>query len=283
MSNEQPPRRIRLDQMHPAELAIVNAIQEIEKMEADVELTNSQTILQQARDRLADYLDTKHGKFTSLAALQSRAGEVTAVELINRIEESLDVPDFGKSDIKLLIERFKNGLGEVSEQGDIEKLLSSVAIDLQELYTYIGTANQIKREHIVQRLHDTRKAVAAIFDLLPTPPTGEPVRQQREKELTHDEVMNIECTGEGEPVDGTEKEKCIQTIHFNNENMSKTTMHPEDKIKLLENVCRIAGVPDSIIENPQLVWGRQPTDEDIEWAKGAIEKSESKPQLHFLT
>lgn len=51
------PRRNRLDLMHPAEKAIHDAVMAIEKMEADVELTNTQVLLQQAKDKLSDYLD----------------------------------------------------------------------------------------------------------------------------------------------------------------------------------------------------------------------------------
>lgn len=51
------PRRIRLDLIVPAELAIYNAVQEIEKLGADVRLTNAEVLLQQAKDLVSDYID----------------------------------------------------------------------------------------------------------------------------------------------------------------------------------------------------------------------------------
>lgn len=51
------PRRIRLYLNVPAELAITNAIQEIEKLGADVRLTEAQILLQKAKDLVSDYID----------------------------------------------------------------------------------------------------------------------------------------------------------------------------------------------------------------------------------
>jgi hypothetical protein len=64
--NNYNPRRNRLDLMHPAEKAIQDAIWEIEKVGADIELTNAQILLSQAKDKLSDYLD----KQESLKPLQ---------------------------------------------------------------------------------------------------------------------------------------------------------------------------------------------------------------------
>lgn len=57
MKTEETPRRIRLDLMCQAELAIYNASQEIEKMDADVRLTKAQTLLSEARGLVADFID----------------------------------------------------------------------------------------------------------------------------------------------------------------------------------------------------------------------------------
>ncbi len=50
-------RRIRLDLNVPAELAIYNAMQEVEKAGADVRLTNAVIKLADARNLVADYVD----------------------------------------------------------------------------------------------------------------------------------------------------------------------------------------------------------------------------------
>jgi hypothetical protein len=55
-------RRIRLDLNQPAELAIFNAMQEVERMDADVRLTKAVTMLSEAKDLVSDYIDEKLGK-----------------------------------------------------------------------------------------------------------------------------------------------------------------------------------------------------------------------------
>lgn len=51
------PRRIRLDQFTPAELAIYNATQEVEKAGCDTKLTEAIILLSQARELVSDYVD----------------------------------------------------------------------------------------------------------------------------------------------------------------------------------------------------------------------------------
>jgi len=53
------PRRNRLDLNTPAEKAIYNAIQEVEKAGADVRLTEAVTLLAKAKDLVSDYVDTQ--------------------------------------------------------------------------------------------------------------------------------------------------------------------------------------------------------------------------------
>lgn len=53
------PRRSRLDLCKPAELAIYNAMQEVEKMPPDVRLTNAIIKLQEAKELVADFIDGK--------------------------------------------------------------------------------------------------------------------------------------------------------------------------------------------------------------------------------
>ena len=56
MSNE---RRHRIDLMTQAELAIHNAMDEVEKIGADVKLTDAIISLQKAKDLVSDFLDTQ--------------------------------------------------------------------------------------------------------------------------------------------------------------------------------------------------------------------------------
>lgn len=52
-------RRFRLDLHTPAELAIYNAVQEVEKLGADVRLTDIVVMLGKTKDLLSDYVDSK--------------------------------------------------------------------------------------------------------------------------------------------------------------------------------------------------------------------------------
>lgn len=52
------PRRCRLDLNTPAELAIYNAMQEVEKLGADPVLTNIVSVLATSKDLLSDFLES---------------------------------------------------------------------------------------------------------------------------------------------------------------------------------------------------------------------------------
>ena len=52
------PRRHRLDLNTPTELAIYNAMQEVEKMPADVKLTEAINLLSKAKDLVSDFVDS---------------------------------------------------------------------------------------------------------------------------------------------------------------------------------------------------------------------------------
>lgn len=54
---DEIPRRIRLDLNTPAEKAIYDAMQEVEKVGADERLTEVVIMLGEARDKLSDYVD----------------------------------------------------------------------------------------------------------------------------------------------------------------------------------------------------------------------------------
>lgn len=53
----QPLRRSRFDLMTPAEKAIYDAIQEVEKVGADPFLTYAVVLLQNAKDQVSNYVD----------------------------------------------------------------------------------------------------------------------------------------------------------------------------------------------------------------------------------
>jgi hypothetical protein len=52
------PRRARLYLNEPAERAIFDAMQEVEKLPPDIGLTDAVILLQQARDKVSDYIDS---------------------------------------------------------------------------------------------------------------------------------------------------------------------------------------------------------------------------------
>jgi hypothetical protein len=51
------PRRIDLNAMSPTELSILKVVGEVELLGADTKLTDAVVLLQQARDKVADYVD----------------------------------------------------------------------------------------------------------------------------------------------------------------------------------------------------------------------------------
>jgi len=53
------PRRADMSRMHPAELAILSAMQEVEKVGASTNLTTAILKLQEAKDLLSDFIDGK--------------------------------------------------------------------------------------------------------------------------------------------------------------------------------------------------------------------------------
>ena len=60
-------RRARLDLNLPSELAIREAILEVEKLGAGVTLTNATMLLMKAKDLVSDYIDNNQaGKTTSI-------------------------------------------------------------------------------------------------------------------------------------------------------------------------------------------------------------------------
>lgn len=56
MSNERP-RRIQWEKLTPAERSICAAMEVVEEVGADPRLTDAVVLLQQARDKVADYVD----------------------------------------------------------------------------------------------------------------------------------------------------------------------------------------------------------------------------------
>ena len=58
MAENEVPRRNRLDMNSKAELAIENAMAEVEKMDADVKLTDAVIKLTEAKRLVSDYIDS---------------------------------------------------------------------------------------------------------------------------------------------------------------------------------------------------------------------------------
>lgn len=53
----KPPRRIQVDKMIPAELAIRAAMAAVEELPPDVRLTDAVVLLAQAQEKVADFVD----------------------------------------------------------------------------------------------------------------------------------------------------------------------------------------------------------------------------------
>lgn len=81
------PRRNRLDIMHPAEKYIQDAIWEIEKLDANPELTNAQILLQQAKDKVSDFLDAKE-KPMALHPVHQQAWDEQVKENWEKVKEN---------------------------------------------------------------------------------------------------------------------------------------------------------------------------------------------------
>jgi hypothetical protein len=52
------PRRAQINKFAPTEMAIFKSIQEIEKLPADIRLTDAIILLQRAKDKVSDYIDS---------------------------------------------------------------------------------------------------------------------------------------------------------------------------------------------------------------------------------
>lgn len=59
MSTPPLPRRVYINMLVPAELAIREAVRLVEELGADVKLTDAVLLLQQARDKVSDFVDRK--------------------------------------------------------------------------------------------------------------------------------------------------------------------------------------------------------------------------------
>lgn len=97
------PRRNRIDLYSPAELAIRNAVLEIEKLQADVRLTNACDKLHEAKELVADFIDSNTvidtlkpvsgfnvvSVWEDLDCVDPEPDEHTVVANFNTIEEAL--------------------------------------------------------------------------------------------------------------------------------------------------------------------------------------------------
>ena len=68
MSDTEISRRIDIERMLPAELALRNAELEIEKLGADERLTNAVILLAEAQEKVSDFIDGEFQRLAKLAA-----------------------------------------------------------------------------------------------------------------------------------------------------------------------------------------------------------------------
>ena len=60
----------------------------------------------------------------------------------------------------------------------------------------------------------------------------------------------------------------------------------DKKIKAYKHICKLAEVPELLIEHPELIFSRIPTNEDINWAKTSIkeyEKNMKKEEMYKVS
>lgn len=86
MGNEIP-RRNRIDHFTPAEKAIWDAIQEVEKAGANTFLTEAVILLQQAKDRVSDFVDADPKNKKGIEYLSSPEATTFRDEMIDRFDD----------------------------------------------------------------------------------------------------------------------------------------------------------------------------------------------------
>lgn len=109
-NNNEIPRRNRLDLNTPAEIAIYNAMQEVEKVGADVRLTEVVTLLAKAKNILSNYVDGEPKSILGTISLLDEKwvnGNTTFPEAIQGELEMLDeyAPEVILDSIRLLTEQ----------------------------------------------------------------------------------------------------------------------------------------------------------------------------------
>lgn len=53
---------------------------------------------------------------------------------------------------------------------------------------------------------------------------------------------------------------------------SELLKEKDEQIMELKKILKFAGVPELIIENPKFIYGGEPSEKDIEWAKSILQK-----------
>ena len=84
MGNQQIPRRIRVDLMTPAELAIRDAVAAVEQAGAHPLLTDAVNLLGQAQAKVADYVDAQSVE-EDVKALATKHGVVLTHGMVRDI------------------------------------------------------------------------------------------------------------------------------------------------------------------------------------------------------
>lgn len=121
MEPNNSPRRIRLDKMQAAELAIYNAMQEVEKMPADVRLTKAVILLNKAKDSVSDFIDGISDNLQSPDDLHE--------ERINKPGEE-PVSDAGEERIKQIL--YLNYIDDFFKDEEIPKAARAIQTQIIE-------------------------------------------------------------------------------------------------------------------------------------------------------
>jgi hypothetical protein len=93
-------RRFRLDLNEPAELAIRDAIYEVEKMSADVRLTNAVIYLDKARELVADFIDNVKQVKEEKHIACLLPTEITSIQQLR--EQLIAFPNYWTSDLMII-------------------------------------------------------------------------------------------------------------------------------------------------------------------------------------
>jgi hypothetical protein len=140
------PRRQRLELNTPAEKSIYDAIQEVEKVGADVKLTEAITLLTKAKDLVSDFVDNHitfekedYDKFTAKELSQRQ------LDIIAKLDVEINNKRFGKKG-NLIWDVFSDG-----------ELCAAYEFQARDIDGDMGSATTAKRYLSFKELIETIK------------------------------------------------------------------------------------------------------------------------------